>query len=91
MNITEPTWVPEAQFRSIQARLRVVAAWADAEQEPEAALDGALRSEPDPADVVVRLATVSRLLAIELAAATGLSEAAVLAQLGVRVARLQNP
>lgn len=90
MSVTEPSWVSEAQFRSIQAGLRVVSAWADAHHEPEAALDGALRCEPDPADVVVGLATVSRLLAIELAAASGSTESAVLERLGARVDRMQH-
>lgn len=56
MSVTEQTWVTAAQYRSIQAGLRVVGAWADAGREPEAALDQALRREPDPADVVVGLA-----------------------------------
>lgn len=90
MSITEPSWVSEAQFRSIQAGLRVVTAWADAEHEPEAAFDGALRREPDSADVVVGLATVSRLLAIELGVATGTTEGAVLARLGALVDRMQH-
>lgn len=90
MSITEPSWVSEAQFRSIQAGLRVVDAWADADREPEAALDGALRREPDSADVVVGLATVSRPLAIELAAATGATGGAVLVRLGALVDRMQH-
>ncbi|GAA3661032.1 hypothetical protein [Microbacterium marinilacus] len=90
MSVSEPSWVSEDQYRSIQAGLRVVAAWADAEHEPEAALDGALRRESDPGDVVVGLATVSRLLAIELAAATGATEGAILARLGARVDRMQH-
>lgn len=87
---TEPSWVSAAQFRSIQAGLRVVEAWVDAEREPESALDGALRREADLGDVVVGLATVSRLLAIELAAETGVTEGAVLARLGGLVDRMQH-
>ncbi|WP_448262403.1 hypothetical protein [Microbacterium aurum] len=90
MSVSESSWVSDAQFRSVHAGLRVVSAWADADQEPEAALDGALRHEPDAADVVVGLATVSRLLAIELAAATGSTEGAVLEGLGARDDRMQH-
>ncbi|MGB4778097.1 hypothetical protein [Microbacterium sp.] len=90
MSSGEPSWVSSAQFRSIQAGLRIVAAWADADHEPESALDGALRRESDPADVVVGLATVSRLLAIELATATGATEGAVLDRLGALVDRMQH-
>ncbi|WP_455132007.1 hypothetical protein [Microbacterium aurum] len=57
----------------------------------EAALDGALRHEPDAADVVVGLATVSRLLAIELAAATGSTKGAVLEGLGARTIGCSTP
>lgn len=90
MSVTEQTWVSAVQYRSIQAGLRVVGAWADAGREPEAALDGALRGEPDPADVVVGLATVARLLALELAAATGTTETAVLNRLAAQVERMQR-
>ena len=89
MSVTESSWISEAQLRSIEAGLRVVAAWALADREPDAALDGALRREPDPADVVVGLATVSRLLAIELAAAIGSTEGAVFERLVARIDRVQ--
>lgn len=90
MSVTEQAWVSHAQYRSIQAGLRVVGAWAAADREPEAALDGALRRETEPADVVVGLATVARLLALELAAATGTTETAVLNRLAAQVERMQH-
>lgn len=90
MSVTGQTWVSQAQYRSIQAGLRVVGAWTAADHAPEAALDGALRRERDPADVVVGLATVARLLALELAAATGASETAVLNRLAAQVERMQH-
>lgn len=90
MSVSEQTWVTGAQYRSIQSGLRVVGAWADGDREPEAALDRALRREADPADVVVGLATVARLLALELAAATGTTETAVLNRLTAQVERMQH-
>jgi hypothetical protein len=48
-------------------------------------------SKQDQADVAVGLATVSRLLAIELAAATGSTEPAVFERLDALVHRLQHP
>jgi hypothetical protein len=86
---TRSRWVSDAQFGSIQAGLRVVGDWAAADDDPEGALDRALRREPDGDVVGVGLATVSRLLAIELAAATGSTEADVLERLAERVSRLQ--
>lgn len=89
MSTTHEPWVSAAQFRSIRAGIRVVGAWAGAEHDPDSALDDALRREADPGDVVVGLATVTRLLAMELAAATGSTEAGVLRHLDARVHRLQ--
>ncbi|MDQ1122598.1 hypothetical protein [Microbacterium trichothecenolyticum] len=90
MSTTESTWVSDAQYRSIHAGLRVVEAWGDAEHDPEEALSRALRAEADPADLVIGLATLSRLLALELAAAAGVSEAVVLARVRAVVERLQR-
>lgn len=90
MSTAESTWVSAAQYRSIQAGLRVVEAWGDADRDPEEALGCALRAEPDAADLVIGLATVSRLLALELAAATGTSEGLVLARVRTVVERLQR-
>lgn len=84
-------WVSPAQFRAIEAGLRVIEQWSRAEQEAEAALSRALRAEPDPADMVIGLASVTRLLAIELAVATDRSERQVLRGLEARVRQLQRP
>lgn len=90
MNDAHEPWVSPLQYRGIRAGLRVVDAWARAERDPEDALDRALGREDDPAGVVVGLATVTRLLAIELAVATGRSEAAVLDGLAATIGRLQR-
>ncbi len=82
-------WVDPAQFHAVEAGLRVVAAWSRATCDADVALEGALRQEPDQADVLVGLATVTRLLAMELAVVTASSETEVLAQLDARVHRLQ--
>ena len=82
-------WVSDAQYRCIQAGLRVLRSWTRAGRDPDAALGRALWYEPDGAQVVVGLATVARLLAMELAAATGTGEQEVLERVGATVQRLQ--
>lgn len=67
----------------------MLSAWTRSARDPEAALGRALRYEPDGGQVVVGLATVARLLAMELAAATGRSEREVLEGTGATVERLQ--
>lgn len=91
MSADDAGWVSAPQYRGIQTGLRIVNSWAKADQEPEEALDRALRREHSPADAVVGLATVARLLALELGAATGRTETTVLEQLAVTVARMQYP
>jgi hypothetical protein len=90
MALKDERWVSVPQYQGIQAGLRVINAWAEAGDNPESALDWALRREDSPADVVVGLATVARLLAVELAAATGRTETSVLDQLAVTIHRLQH-
>ncbi|MFT4296173.1 MAG: hypothetical protein QM582_12260 [Micropruina sp.] len=82
-------WVSDAQYRCIRAGLRVLSAWTRPSRDPDAALGRALRYEPDGGQVVVGLATVARLLAMELAAATGRTEQEVLTRTGATVERLQ--
>ncbi|WP_422771451.1 hypothetical protein ACN28C_33375 [Plantactinospora sp. WMMC1484] len=84
------SWLSPTQFRCLRSGLRVVTTWAAEDLEPEAALTQALHDEPALVEVVVGLATVSRLLAIELATATGATEAEVLARLDATVHRLQG-
>ncbi len=82
-------WVSDAQYRCIRSGLRVLSAWTRSTRDPEAALARAVRYEPDGGQVVVGLATVARLLAMELAAATGVTEREVLERTGVTVEQLQ--
>ncbi|MFV0374434.1 hypothetical protein [Microbacterium sp.] len=88
---TEDGWVSAEQYRGIRVGLRIVEAWADARDEPEEKLRVALQRETDLPDIVIGLATVARLLAIDLAAATGRSELAVVEHLGAKVEQLQHP
>ncbi|KGM13977.1 hypothetical protein [Cellulomonas bogoriensis] len=81
-------WVTPVQFQAIEAGLRVVTAWTNAGDED--ALAHALHRETDAADIVIGLATVTRLLAMELAAATATTETDVLAHLDARVHHLQR-
>lgn len=82
-------WVSEAQYRCIRSGLRVLSAWLRPSDDPEAALSRALGYEPDGGQVLVGLATIARLLAMELAAATGRTEREVLERTGSTVERLQ--
>ncbi|WBB49690.1 hypothetical protein O3597_04170 [Verrucosispora sp. WMMA2044] len=68
----------------------MVITWAAEDREPETALEQALHDEPNPVEAAVGIATVCRLLAIELAAATGTTETEVLRRLDVTVDRLQG-
>ncbi|QSB15130.1 hypothetical protein JQS43_01765 [Natronosporangium hydrolyticum] len=84
------SWLSPTQFRCLRSGLRVVTTWAAEDRESDTALQQALHDEPDPSEVIVGLATVSRLLAIELAAATGATETEVLSRLAATVHRLQG-
>jgi hypothetical protein len=77
-----------AQAGAAQAGLRTLAAWALAASDPEEVLLSRLRRQ-DPAEVLVGLATVGRLLATELALATGRDEVRVLTDLDRVVQGLQ--
>lgn len=74
---------PEQQHAAVTA-LAVVRSWSDQRDDPDAALLDALRQQ-DPATAMIGLATVARLLAIELGACSHRSEHAVLADLAERV------
>lgn len=78
MATDDPQWVSDLQYRCTMSGLRVVGSWIDSDHEPEQALVSAVRREPAPDELVIGLATVSRLLTIELAAATGRTEREVL-------------
>lgn len=84
-------WATPTQYGCIESGLRVLTAWVVADDDPEGALDRAIRQEPDPAGTLVGSAVVARLLAIELAAATGTTEQTVLADLTATVCLLQHP
>ncbi|MFY1637086.1 hypothetical protein ACN27F_28055 [Solwaraspora sp. WMMB335] len=84
------SWLSPTQFRCLRSGLRVVTTWAAEDREPETALQQALHDEPALVEVTVGLATVSRLLAIELATATGATETEVLRRLDAMVHRLQG-
>ncbi|MGW4069246.1 hypothetical protein [Nocardia grenadensis] len=83
-------WVSDAQFRCIESGLRILSAYTRAEGDVESALAQAVESERDLGRAAVGLATVSRLLAIELAAASGRSERAVVDDLESMVRMLQS-
>ena len=87
---TESAWVSDVQYRGIQAGLRIVGAWAAADRSPQVAFEEALHRESDPTEVVVGLATVSRLLAIELAVVTGSTEADVIRGIAHRARGMQH-
>lgn len=91
MSASDDRWVSAEQYRSIQVGLRIVSTWAEAVDDPEAALQQALQREIDPTEIVVGLATVARLLSSELAALSHVSESTILARLRVTVDRLQHP
>lgn len=77
--MTEPLLSAE-QAHALDTALRVMVRWLTAVEDPDRALLDAVDAE-HPGEVVVGLATLDRLLLIELAAATGRSEVAVLAEL----------
>ncbi|WP_439030813.1 hypothetical protein [Gordonia terrae] len=84
------SWVSDAQFRSIGTGLRILSSWTHADDAPEEALARAVGSERDTNAAAVGLATVARLLAIELAAASGRSERTVIDELSALIGRLQD-
>ena len=77
-------WLEPAQQHAVTTALAVVRAWAEAQDDPEAALLDALRRQ-DPATAMVGLATMARLLAVELGVCSHRTEEAVLADLAERV------
>lgn len=90
MAAADGQWVSDLQYRCMTAGLGVVRSWVDAGQEQQETLLAALRREPVPGELVIGLATVSRLLAIELAAATGRTEREVLHRLDELTSELQR-
>ncbi len=68
------------QTRALDTALRVVVRWMTAVEDSDRALLTAVDDE-HPGEVVVGLSTLTRLLLIELAAASGRSEVTVLAEL----------
>jgi hypothetical protein len=70
----------DAQVRAARAALRTLVTWSVATKEPEHALVTALQRE-NPAEVMVGLAAVGRMLAVELGICTGRDEVTVLADL----------
>ena len=91
MGAHDERWATPTQYGCIESGLRVLTAWVVADHDPEGALDRAIREEPDPAGTLVGAAVVARLLAIELAAATGPTEQTVLADLTATLCLLQHP
>lgn len=78
----------DAQADAAQAGLRALVAWSLATTDPEDALLHALARE-DTAEVTIGLATVGRMLALELGLRSGRDEVAVLADLGGMLERLR--
>lgn len=81
--MTEDHWLDPAQEHAVAVAVTVLRTWAGAGEDPDAALLEILRDQ-DPATAMVGLATVSRLLAIELGACSRRTERAVLADLAKR-------
>lgn len=79
------SWLEPPQQHAVVTATAVLNAWADETDDPEAALLDALRHQ-DPAIVMIGLATVARMLAVELGACSHRPERAVLAELAQRVA-----
>jgi len=77
-------WLEPAQQHAVVTAMTVVRAWAEAQGDPEAALLEALRRQ-DAATAMIGLATVARLLAVELGVCSHRTEEAVLADLAERV------
>lgn len=77
-------WLEPAQQHAAATALQVLRRWTNADHDPDAELLDALRQQ-DPATALVGLATVARLLAIELAACSQRTECAVLAELDTLV------
>lgn len=77
-------WVEPAQQHAVVTAMTVVRAWTEAQDDPEAALLDALRRQ-DHATAMIGLATVARLLAVELGVCSHRTEEAVLADLAERV------
>ncbi len=79
-------WLDPAQQHAVAVALGAVHSWAAADEDHEAVLVQALRDQ-DPATVMIGLATVTRLLAIELGAGSGRSELTVLDDLTEQTVR----
>lgn len=80
----------DAQASAAEAGLRTLVTWSLATADPQDALLEALRRE-DPAEVAVGLATIGRMLAVELGIRSGRDEIAVLADLRDVLERLATP
>ncbi len=78
-------WLEPAQQHAVATSMAVLRAWAEARDDPEDVLLEALRHQ-DPATVIIGLATVARLLAVELGVCSHRTETAVLADLADRAA-----
>lgn len=79
-----------AQANAAQAGLRTLVTWSLATTEPEDVLLDALRRE-NPAEVTIGLATVGRMLAVELGIRSGRDEVSVLADLRGLLNQVQTP
>lgn len=85
--MAELSWLEPAQQHAVVTATAVLRAWAEEPDDPEAALLDALRRQ-DPAILMIGLATVARMLAVELGACSHRPEGAVLVELAQRVAPL---
>jgi hypothetical protein len=83
--MAEQSWLGPAQQHAVVTAMAVLRAWAEESDDPEDVLLETLRRQ-DPATVIIGLATVARLLAVELGVCSHRTEAAVLADLAERVA-----
>lgn len=83
--MTAQHWLDPTQQHAARSALRVLRSWASAADDPDEVLLRSLAQE-DLATVLLGLATVSRLLAIELGACSARSEHEVLAELDAVVA-----
>lgn len=78
-------WLEPAQQHATATALTVLRAWAGEHDDPDTVLLDHLRDQ-DPATAMIGLATVARLLAVELGACSHRTEREVLAELAGRVA-----
>lgn len=79
-----------AQTSAAEAGLRTLVTWSLATTDHDDVLLAALRRE-NPAEVAIGLATIGRMLAVELAVRSGRDEVTVLADLCGLLNQLQTP